>query len=91
MMREAPEPTSKDSSQEKRTIEGQEALACLTRVEPLIPICTNCKKIRNARGAWQPLETYISERSKATFSHEICPACVQRLYPEIYEHWREKQ
>lgn len=49
----------------------------------LIPICANCKKIRDDNGYWNEVEIYIKERSKADFSHGICPTCVSELYPEL--------
>jgi len=52
-------------------------------LQGLLPICANCKKIRNAEGAWTQLEAYIAEQSEADFTHGICPACMATLYPEI--------
>lgn len=49
-----------------------------------IPICANCKKIRDDEGLWEAIEHYISSRSEAVFSHGICPDCSVELYPEIY-------
>jgi PAS domain S-box-containing protein len=48
----------------------------------LLPICASCKQIRDAKGVWTPLETYIAEQSEADFTHGICPACLAKLYPE---------
>ncbi len=49
-------------------------------LEGLIPICSNCKKIRDDDKKWQTLEIYIAERSNAEFTHSICPECTARLY-----------
>ena len=51
-------------------------------LQGLLPICASCKKIRDAKGAWTRLETYIAEQSEADFTHGICPACLAKLYPE---------
>ena len=51
----------------------------------LLPICANCKKVRDEEGSWTPLEYYISEHSEAEFSHGICPECARRLYPQFYK------
>lgn len=48
-----------------------------------IPICANCKSVRDERNKWQHLESYISERTEAQFSHGICPNCKAELYPEL--------
>ena len=51
----------------------------------LLPICANCKQIRNESGNWMQLEDYIDSHSVAEFSHGICPDCARRLYPNYYE------
>ena len=49
----------------------------------LIPICSNCKKIRDDEGYWNQIETYILDHSEAEFSHGICPECAKKLYPDL--------
>lgn len=51
----------------------------------LIPICASCKKIRNDKGYYEQIEHYIAKHSEADFSHGICPDCMKKLHPEIYE------
>lgn len=46
----------------------------------ILPICSFCKKIRNDRNEWEPLEMYIAHRSEAQFSHGVCEACAKREY-----------
>jgi tetratricopeptide (TPR) repeat protein len=50
----------------------------------LIPICANCKKVRDDRGYWEAVETFVAERSNATFSHGICQSCGPLLYGELW-------
>ena len=60
--------------------------ALVTRVqilEGILPICSFCKKIRRPDGSWQQIETYVSERSAADFSHGLCAACLEKHYPEF--------
>ncbi|MBX7143673.1 MAG: hypothetical protein K1X79_04415 [Oligoflexia bacterium] len=45
-----------------------------------LPICASCKKIRSKEGGWEQIESYISTRSEALFSHGICPECTEILY-----------
>ena len=47
----------------------------------LLPICASCKKIRDDKGYWSQIETYIATHSEAEFSHGLCPACLKKLYP----------
>jgi hypothetical protein len=56
----------------------------------LLPICAQCKKIRNDKGYWTHVERYISERTTATFTHGICPHCADELYPETMDRIRTK-
>ena len=51
----------------------------------LLPICANCKNIRNDNGYWEGIESYITVHTEADFSHSICPECVKELYPEYAE------
>ena len=51
----------------------------------LLPICMNCKNIRDDSGAWVRMEEYISDRSDADFTHGICPECMKKLYPKHFQ------
>jgi len=53
-------------------------------LEGFIPICANCKKIRNSEDQWEEMEKYITSHSLAQFSHSICPSCAQKLYPDLF-------
>ncbi len=45
------------------------------QLEGLLPICPKCKQIRAGESRWEPVESYITKRSVAQFSHGICPDC----------------
>jgi len=67
---------------EKELQEGiREAMANIKTLSGLIPICSNCKKIRDDKGYWDQLEGYLQEHSTVQFSHGICPDCASVLYP----------
>ncbi|HAT71418.1 MAG TPA: hypothetical protein DCS63_01205 [Elusimicrobia bacterium] len=68
-----------------------ETLRLVKTLEGILPICLGCKKIR-ADGAnpgepvaWIPLESYISGKTTASFSHGLCPECAKRIYPQYSE------
>ena len=63
--------------------ELQAALAQIHQLKGLIPICARCKKVRDDSGFWRQVEEYISRRSEATFSHGLCPDCIERDFPEV--------
>jgi len=56
-----------------------EAMTKIKVLNGLIPICFNCKKVRDDQGYWKGLERYIKEHSEATFSHGVCPECAEKL------------
>lgn len=60
------------------------ALDEVKQLSGLLPICSNCKKIRDDQGYWSQVEDYISLHSQAEFSHGICPECAKILYPKYY-------
>jgi sigma-B regulation protein RsbU (phosphoserine phosphatase) len=75
-----------------RVAELERALAHVTRLQGLLPICTYCKKIRNDRNYWEQVETYIGEHSDARFSHGICPDCHSKhIKPAIEEARRRRK
>ncbi len=80
-----------DLLQERKEAEAQrvlliadlkEALAKVRMLSGFLPICANCKKIRDDQGYWNQIESYIRDHSEAEFSHGICPECLKKLYPD---------
>ncbi len=54
----------------------------IKELKGIIPICSNCNKIRDDDGYWQRVENYIQTHSDAQFSHGLCPECRSELYPD---------
>lgn len=63
----------------------QRFLAEINTLRGLLPICATCKKIRDDKGYWNQIESYIQKHSEAEFSHSICPECSDELYGK--EDW----
>ncbi|WP_022666180.1 PAS domain S-box protein [Desulfospira joergensenii] len=63
----------------------QEALEEIKTLKGIVPICSSCKKIRDDKGYWNLLETYIEKHSEASFSHGLCPECSDELYGD--QNW----
>ena len=61
----------------------QKAIEEIKQLSGLLPICSSCKKIRDDKGYWNQIESYISAHSEAQFSHSICPDCARTIYPEF--------
>ncbi|MFH1007604.1 MAG: GAF domain-containing protein [Candidatus Latescibacterota bacterium] len=60
----------------------QKAFEEIRVLRGMIPICSNCKKIRDDAGYWHEVEVYIHNHTEADFTHGICPDCFRKLYPE---------
>jgi hypothetical protein len=63
--------------------EVESALGEIKQLRGLLPICSACKRIRDDKGTWVPVEQYVRARTEAEFTHGICPQCLTALYPEI--------
>jgi len=63
--------------------ELEAALDSVKVLKGLIPICAHCKKVRNDKGYWEQVETYVRQRSEARFSHGICPDCLEAVREEV--------
>ena len=68
----------------KTHIELKKAREEIKTLRGIIPICASCKKIRDDKGFWSSVETYIESQSDATFSHGVCPDCAEELYGDIF-------
>jgi DNA repair exonuclease SbcCD ATPase subunit len=61
----------------------REALANVKELRGLLPICSECKRIRDDKDYWHTVESYIASHSHARFSHGLCPACEAKFSDEI--------
>ena len=73
------------AERERLIAELQKALAEVKALSGLLPICANCKKIRDGKNYWHRVESYIAAHTDATFTHSLCPDCIQKLYPDYAE------
>ncbi|MBI9091847.1 MAG: PAS domain-containing protein [Desulfobacterium sp.] len=69
-----------EENQERLIIDLQDALEKVKVLSGLVPICANCKKIRDDKGYWNQIEGYIQKHSEVKFSHGMCPECSDKLY-----------
>jgi len=68
---------------EKLIKELKNALDQVKQLSGLLPICASCKKIKDDKGDWHQIESYIRDHSEAEFTHGICQECVNKLYPGL--------
>jgi phosphoserine phosphatase RsbU/P len=79
----------------KRLIEKnmklQQAVDEIEALKGLLPVCSSCKKIRTAntdpdqKDSWITLEAYLHNHTAVEVTHSICPDCMNKLYPDLYE------
>lgn len=56
----------------------------IVELRRLIPICAECKMVRDDNDYWQEVNKYLEKNTNIQFSHGICPQCARKLYPEFY-------
>jgi hypothetical protein len=76
----------KSFAEQRRLIdELQSALTNVKMLRGLLPICSWCKRIRDDKGYWQAVETYLEGHSQAAFTHGICPECLRKVGSQRHE------
>ena len=74
-----------EKERERLIAELREALAKVKTLSGLIPICAGCKKIRDDKGYWSQVDSYIARHTDAKFTHGYCPDCIKKYYPGFEE------
>ena len=80
--------TERERAQKKREsliVDLKKALDEVKTLQGILPICSHCKQIRDDKGYWNRIETYIGNHSQVEFSHGMCPECSDKLYGD--EDW----
>jgi len=80
-----------EAEREMLVRELKQTLAKVKVLSGMLPICAWCKKVRDDKGYWKKVETYIEEYSDASFTHGICPECIERVQMEEEEKEKEKE
>jgi len=68
-----------------------ESLGNIKTLKGLLPICAGCKKIRDDKGYWNQIESYVRRHSEAEFTHGLCPDCMRKYYPAYADDLEEKK
>ena len=78
--------TARKHAEEQRDrliLDLQKALSEVKTLRGFLPICSHCKKIRDDKGYWNQIESYIHKHTDTEFSHGICPECAEKYFPEM--------
>lgn len=73
-----------------RVEELEEALAQVTQLQGILPICSYCKQVRDDQNFWQKVEDYISAHADVQFSHGICPRCYDGVMGKYQEQKHDR-
>jgi hypothetical protein len=76
----------KEREQQELIKNLQRALLEIKTLQGIVPICSFCKKIRDDKGFWSQVESYVSHHTDAQFSHGVCPECQEEHYPELFNN-----
>jgi len=49
----------------------------------MISVCSSCNKVRVNQRQWKQMEAYISDNSLLTFTHGLCPDCMEKVMQTI--------
>jgi hypothetical protein len=71
-------------SLQRRSAQEEELRATteLNTLQGMLPICSSCKKIRDDKGSWHGVEEYVQQHAEVSFSHGVCPECLQNTFPD---------
>jgi PAS domain S-box-containing protein len=72
-----------EQEKEESILKLADALAKVKTLSGLLPICSYCKRIRDDKGYYHQIESYIRDHSEANFSHSICPNCAKEHFPDM--------
>lgn len=67
----------------RRVAELETTLHEVKQLQGLLPICMDCKRIRDDHDAWHQVEHYIAARTTAAFTHSLCPKCFRKRIDEL--------
>src|SRR5690349_3653965 len=79
LARDITESKKAEEERERLLCELQTALAEVSELREILPICMYCKSIRDDKNYWQSVEAYMSNHTKVQFSHGVCPDCYKNV------------
>lgn len=59
------------------------ATADIRVLQGLLPLCGSCHKVRDDRGYWQQVETYLAASTELEFTHGFCPDCARAMIAQL--------
>jgi len=69
--------SKKEAALEETNEHLQTALSQVREMGGIHSFCSVCKSILDDDGSWIKIDTYLKEKTKAEFSHGMCPDCAK--------------
>lgn len=82
IMRDVTDRRNLERSLRSKVDELMQAQERVRQLQGMLPICMHCSRIRTDSNQWEPLETYVTHHSDASFTHTLCSSCLERHYPD---------
>jgi hypothetical protein len=60
--------------------ELERALDDVATLRKIVPICSSCRRVRDTRGDWYPVDTYMEIHFLTRFNDGFCPECAREAY-----------
>ena len=57
----------------------------ISKLRAIIPICSECKRVRDDAEYWQQVEGYFHAYIGVDFSHGLCPDCWKKVYGAYFK------
>ena len=57
-----------------------EDISELIELRSILPVCANCKKVRDDEDFWDNVESYLKKQLDIELSHSVCPDCSKKLF-----------
>ncbi|MBI4913714.1 MAG: hypothetical protein HY823_13340 [Acidobacteria bacterium] len=65
-----------------------QAMTEIRTLTGILPVCAQCKKIRDGPGSWQRMEAYLADHAGVGFTHGLCPECEAAFRAEFRQEGR---
>ncbi len=79
-----------------KSLEKQSLKQMVQLYEDILPICLDCKKIRDdsgtdpGQGQWMPVDQYLTKKAGKSMSHGYCPECGKNFLAAIEKRLKKK-
>jgi GAF domain-containing protein len=63
----------------RTSVELADVLERARLLDPLVPVCAWCKRVRDDENYWSSIAEYLREHAGVAMSHGLCPDCYEEM------------